>query len=111
MRNSLKGFLCSMAAVCLTILAAVSCTHVDDTLGQDFIPGGNDKLSLHIDTLGLGEGEAILEAEEYEYSNFYASGRLLENQSWDVWTFSPINYETEENILPIPRLLKAADNR
>ena len=44
MRNSLKGFLCSMAAVCLTILAAVSCTHVDDTLGQDFIPGGNDKL-------------------------------------------------------------------
>ncbi len=62
-------------------------------------------------TYWLGEGEAILEAEEYEYSNFYASGRLLENQSWDVWTFSPINYETEENILPIPRLLKAADNR
>ena len=65
MRNSLKGFLCSMAAVCLTILAAVSCTHVDDTLGQDFIPGGNDKLSLHIDTLGLGEGEAITASQVF----------------------------------------------
>ena len=50
----------------------------------------------------------MLEASEYSYSSLYASGRVLEHQSWDVWTFSPINYETEENILPIPRLLQAA---
>lgn len=55
----------------------------------------------------LGEGEAVLEPDEYEYSNFYASNRVLEDKCWDVWTFSPIN-NAEENILPIPRLLKAA---
>ena len=57
----------------------------------------------------LGNGEAVLEGEEYEYSNFYASNRQLENECWDAWTFSPIN-NAEENILPIPRLLKAAPN-
>ena len=57
----------------------------------------------------LGSGEAVLESTEYEYSNFYANNRLLENESWDVWTFSPIN-NAEKNILPIPRLLKAAPN-
>lgn len=57
----------------------------------------------------LGAGEAVLVSEEYSYSQFYASGRLLEHHSWDAWTFSPINYETKENLLPIPRLLKAAD--
>ena len=56
----------------------------------------------------VGSGEAVLEASEYSYSSLYASGRVLEHQSWDAWTFSPINYETEENILPIPRLLQAA---
>ncbi len=55
----------------------------------------------------LGYGEAVLEAEEYEYSNFYASNRELEDECWDAWTFSPIN-DAEQNILPIPRLLKAA---
>lgn len=57
----------------------------------------------------LGEGEAVLVSEEYSYSQFYVSGRILEHHSWDAWTFSPINYVTEENLLPIPRLLKAAD--
>lgn len=57
----------------------------------------------------LGEGEAVLVPEEYSYSQFYASNRELSHLSWDVWTFSPINYETKENMLPVPRLLKAAD--
>ena len=57
----------------------------------------------------LGRGEAVLESGEYEYSNFYASNRLLENEGWDAWTFSPIS-NVEENISPIPRLLKAAIN-
>ena len=55
----------------------------------------------------LGYGEAVLEAEEYEYSNFYANHRFLENKSWDAWTFSPIN-STETNTAPRPELLKAA---
>lgn len=55
----------------------------------------------------LGYGEAVLESEEYEYSNFYASNRELEDECWDAWTFSPIN-DAEQNILPIPRLLEAA---
>ena len=57
----------------------------------------------------LGYGEAVLEAEEYEYSNFYANHRFLENKSWDAWTFSPIN-STETNTAPRPELLKAAPN-
>ena len=53
-------------AVGTFVLSAVSaCTKVDDTLGQGFIPGGNDKLTLHIDTLGLGEGEAITACQVY----------------------------------------------
>ena len=57
----------------------------------------------------LGYGEAVLEAEEYEYSNFYVNNRFLENKSWDAWTFSPIN-STETNTTPRPELLKAAPN-
>ena len=47
--------------------------------------------------------------KEYEYSGLYAGNRLLENEEWHTWTFSPIN-NAEKNILPIPRLLKAAPN-
>lgn len=65
MRNSLKGLLCCLAAVGSFVLSAISCTQVDDTLGQDFLPGGNDKLTLHIDTLGLGVGEAITASQVY----------------------------------------------
>ena len=54
-----------------------------------------------------GYGEAVLESEEYEYSNFYANNRELEDESWDAWTFSPIN-DAEQNILPLPHLLEAA---
>lgn len=56
----------------------------------------------------LGSGEAVLESKEYEYSGLYAGNRLLENEEWHTWTFSPIN-NAEENILPVPRLLKAAN--
>lgn len=56
----------------------------------------------------LGEGEAMLSPEAYDYSQVLASGRVLNHLSWDAWTFSPINMETEENIYPIPRLLQAA---
>ena len=52
---------------------------------------------------------AVLESKEYEYSGLYAGNRLLENEEWHTWTFSPIN-NAEKNILPIPRLLKAAPN-
>ena len=55
----------------------------------------------------LGSGEAILEAEEYEYSNFYSGNHLLENECWDAWTFSSIN-STENNVSPRPDLLQAA---
>ena len=55
----------------------------------------------------LGYGEAVLESEEYEDSNFYANNRELEDESWDAWTFSPIN-DAEQNILPLPRLLETA---
>lgn len=55
----------------------------------------------------LGSGEAILEAEEYEYSNFYSGNHLLENECWDAWTFSSIN-STENNVPPRPDLLQAA---
>lgn len=55
----------------------------------------------------LGVGDAVLDTDEYEYSNFYANNRWLEDKSWDAWTFSPIN-NAERNIAPIPRLLKAA---
>lgn len=58
---------------------------------------------------GWDMGEAVLEAEEYEYSNFYVNNRFLENKSWDAWTFSPIN-STETNTTPRPELLKAAPN-
>ena len=57
----------------------------------------------------LGSGVAVLESKEYEYSGLYAGNRLLENEEWHTWTFSPIN-NAEKNILPIPRLLKAAPN-
>jgi len=58
-------------------------------------------------TYWLGNGDAVLEADEYEYSNFYANHRLLEDKSWDAWTFSPIN-STETNTAPRPELLQAA---
>ena len=58
----------------------------------------------------LGSGEAVLTPGEYNYSQVIASGRYLSNNSWDAWTFSPINEETKENISPIPRLLQAAPN-
>ena len=57
----------------------------------------------------LGSGDAVLESDEYEYSNFYANRRFLEDKSWDAWTFSPIN-SAEANMLPKPELLKAASN-
>lgn len=59
----------------------------------------------------LGSGEAVLTPEAYTYSQVLASGRFLDNNSWDAWTFSPINKETEENIYPIPRLLQAAPSK
>ena len=55
----------------------------------------------------VGSGEAVLEASDYSYSSLYASERVLEHQSWDAWTFSPIN-TPEYNVAPQPGQLKAA---
>lgn len=55
----------------------------------------------------LASGDAVLDPDEYEYSNFHARNRTLENKSWDAWTLSPIN-SAESNMLPKPVLLKPA---
>lgn len=43
----------------------------------------------------------------FDYSVYLVDQRTLNNNSWDVWTFSTIN-TSETNIDPLPNLLKAA---
>lgn len=45
----------------------------------------------------------------FEYSSVLVSGRSLENNSWDAWTFSSIN-SGHVNVDPKPALMKAAPN-
>lgn len=60
-------------------------------------------------TLWIGSGVTIPKSDEFDYSNYAPNLRVLSNNAWDVWTYSTIN-ETERNVFPIPRLLKAAAN-
>lgn len=57
-----------LSAATLALLAAVfaaGCTKVDDTLGSDLLPGGGNKLTIHVDTLGLAAGERIRTFQTY----------------------------------------------
>ena len=53
-----KRYLSAATALLSAFVLSVACTSVDDTLGAGLIPGGGEKLSIHIDTLGLGEGRS-----------------------------------------------------
>lgn len=44
---------------------------------------------------------------DFSYSNYAASSRALENNSWDAWTFSTIN-SSHVNVDPRPDLLEPA---
>lgn len=57
----------------------------------------------------LSVGNAIPETDEFYYSSLIASGRYLENESWDAWTFSAIDYSSMLNTPPFPRLIQAAE--
>ena len=60
-----KRYLSAATALLSAFVLSVACTSVDDTLGAGLIPGGGEKLSIHIDTLGLGEGERIRAFQTY----------------------------------------------
>lgn len=84
------------------------CDNLTSTNPDDYWQGG---WYVAYASYWLGSGEAVLTPGAYTYSQVLASGRSLKNNSWDAWTFSPINKETEENIYPIPRLLQAAPSK
>lgn len=56
----------------------------------------------------VGDGKIVPQTDQFDYSQVAASGRRLDHESWDAWTFSPFN-SAMENISPISRLLKPAD--
>lgn len=73
---------------------------------KDYWMGGwNDAYASY----WLSVGNAIPEADDFYYSSFIASGRYLENESWDAWTFSVIDYSSMLNTPPFPRLIQAAE--
>ena len=72
---------------------------------SDYWMGG---LSEAYASYWLGRGDVIPDADEFEYSQMFVAGRFLENLSWDIWTFSPVNSEMV-NTPPIPRLIQAAE--
>lgn len=63
MRNYYNGLLAFGVAVILMFSA--SCTKVDDTLGDSVIPGGDEHMSLRIDTLGLSQDQMIKVYQTY----------------------------------------------
>lgn len=56
----------------------------------------------------VGDGKIVPQTDQFDYSQVAASGRRLDHESWDAWTFSPFN-SAMENISPISRLLRPAD--
>ena len=60
-------------------------------------------------TYWLGTGDMIPDTEEFEYSSLFVFNRPLENLSWDVWTYSPIDPVEMRNTFPFPHLIQAAE--
>lgn len=63
MRNYYKSLLTFSLAGIAVLFS--SCTNVDDSLGSEIIPGGNEHLSLKIDTLGLTQEQTIKVFQSY----------------------------------------------
>lgn len=68
MKNSYRNRVLCAVALLLCCAAGVSCTQVDDTIGAGLIPGGSEKLTIHVDTLGAGAGERIKAYQIYSDS-------------------------------------------
>lgn len=69
MRSCYKNKLSYLAATIFVALFTVTgCTKVDDNVGNGLIPGGDDHLTLHIDTLGLKAEETIKVFQTYSDS-------------------------------------------
>lgn len=68
MKSSYRNVILYAAGLLLCSLAGISCTQVDDSLGAGLMPGGGEKLTIHVDTLGLGAGERIKAYQVYSDS-------------------------------------------
>lgn len=68
MKNSYRNIILYAASLLLCCLSAASCTEVDDTLGGGLLPGGGEKLTIHLDTLGLAPQERIKAYQVYSDS-------------------------------------------
>lgn len=64
MMNLFRHYASIVAAVCLCV-AGVSCTDVDDSLGWGLVQGGSDKLTIHVDTLGLESDQMLTAFQTY----------------------------------------------
>ena len=68
MRSYSKTIIRTIFLICGISLFFTACTQTDDNLGANMIPGGDDQMSIHIDTLGLANGE-IIKASQIFYDS------------------------------------------